>query len=77
MWEKKCNRQAGSRIVMILLAIIKTSHSLQIEVTKSYDQNAYRKVHNWQGAWLIANGRGLSDHVHHMVSLPEVFTPVK
>jgi hypothetical protein len=55
-------------------AIVKTSHCLQLEVTENRD-HLLINVGIEQGARLIANLRGLRQHVCYVVCLPQVFTP--
>jgi hypothetical protein len=69
MHERRCNTQAGATT---LLAIIKTSHFVQLEVTEIRIHNACRKVCIRYGTWLIANGRRLWHHVCQMIVLPQV-----
>jgi hypothetical protein len=56
-------------------AILKTSHCLQLEVTENRDHWLIN-VGIEQGAWLIANLRGIRQHVCYRVCLPQV-TPEK
>lgn len=57
-----------------LTAFVKTYACVQLEVTEKKDHNASRKVCIQQGAWFIANKKGLTNHVCHMATLPQVFT---
>jgi len=65
-------------MVVILLVIIKTSHCLQLEVNENCNQNACKKVCNWQGALQIANGRWCRHFLCHIVSLKfsHLFNPL-
>jgi hypothetical protein len=68
--ERKCDKQAGGGIAVILLAIVKAA-CMQLEVTQIWDHSPCRKVCNQHGVWLISNGRGLGQNVSEMVNLPK------
>ena len=68
------NRQNYSFIYLDtkLLAIVKMSHCMQLEVRDSSDYKACRRVSMRWGLGWLQTGRGLRHHIRHMVSLPRV-----
>jgi hypothetical protein len=70
------NRHAGRGIAITQPAIVETSHCLQLEVTENRD-HLLINVGIEQVALLIANLRGLRQHVYYIVCLHQVFTQIK
>jgi hypothetical protein len=68
--ERKCDKEAGGGIAVILLAIMKAA-CVQLDVTQIWDHNPCREVCNQHGVWLTASGRRLRQNVSNMVNLPK------